>query len=92
MYVRTPRALVWIDQSTNQGKPAPDSPGQYPVPRQERWARYPLQLECGRCVAVRMNAGKLELGCMVGKRLIWLPEPQQMLSSRRAQAWLREAF
>jgi hypothetical protein len=92
MYVRTPRALVWVDQVPNQVQSVPKTPAKNPTPPQERWAKYPLHIERGRCVAVRLNAGQLELGCMVDKRLLWLAEPQQAVSHRRLQAWLREGF
>lgn len=92
MYVRTPRALVWVDQAQDQVPPAPQNPAKSPTAPQERWAKVPLRIERGRCVAVRMNAGQLELGCMVDQRLIWLAEPPQALSHKRLQAWLRDGF
>jgi hypothetical protein len=43
-------------------------------------------------VAVRQTSEKLELGCMVNNRLIWLSEPGKVLSERQLQNWLRDGF
>lgn len=92
MYIRTTRALVWVEspleqpQTANQSTPAPR------VPYQERWAKKPLNTNRARCVAVRQYAGKLELGCMINNRLIWLHDPQQVLKEWQLGNWLREGF
>lgn len=92
MYIRTPHALVWVESSLEQAKPASKNQVIAPVFSKERWAKNPLNTSQGRCVAVRERAGRLELGCMVDNRLVWLSEPQQVLSYRRLQAWLRDSF
>jgi hypothetical protein len=92
MYIRTPHALVWVESPLDNVNPAPQKHTAAPHPYQERWAKKPLSTARGRCAAVRQTAGKLELGCRVNNRLIWLPEPDQALSERQLQNWLREGF
>jgi hypothetical protein len=92
MYIRTPHALVWVEDTLDKVNPAPQNHTGARPPHQERWATKPLNTARGRCVAVRQTSGKLELGCMVNNRLIWLAEPDQVLSERQLQNWLRDGF
>lgn len=92
MYIRTPHALVWVESPQEHPHPAPQTTPTAKTPYQERWATKPLNTAKGRFLAVRQNAGKLELGCMVNNRLTWLPDPHEVLSERQLQNWLREGF
>lgn len=94
MYIRTPRALVWVETPLAQPTPtpAPQTTHAARTPYQERWANKPLNSAKGRCVAVRQNGGKLELGCMRNNHLVWLPDPHQVLTEWQLQNWLREGF
>ena len=88
MYIRTPRALVWVESPLAHPTPAPA----VRMPYQERWAKKPLNTAKGRCVAVRQNDGKLELGCMRNNHLVWLPDPHDVLLERQLDHWLRNGF
>lgn len=92
MYIRTPHALVWVEPHLDNVNPAPQKHTAARQPHQERWAKKPLSTARGRFVAVRQSSGKLELGCMVNNRLIWLSKPDQVLSERQLQNWLRDGL
>ena len=92
MYIRTPHALVWVESPLEPvqqaGKPQATARTAY----QELWAKKPLSIARGRCVAVRQSAGKIEVGCMFENRLIWLSMPHEALPEKQLQKWLREGF
>lgn len=92
MYIRTPRALVWVESPLAHPTPAPKAAPTARTPYQERWANKPLNTAKGRCVAVRQNGGTLELGCMRNNHLVWLADPHQVLTEWQLQNWLREGF
>jgi hypothetical protein len=92
MYIRTPHALVWVESPLEHVNPAPQKRTEGQPTRQERWAKKPINTARGRCVAVRQSAGKLELGCMVNNRLLWLSDPHGVLSERQLKNWLRDSF
>ena len=92
MYVRTPRAMVWVEQAKETPQ-WPESPkSAISPPYKERWAITPLNTARARCVAVRQHGEKLELGCMVNNRLVWIADPHQILSEAKLKIWLREGF
>ena len=92
MYVRTPHALVWVESPLEHHHPAHQTAPAARMPYLERWAKKPLSTAKGRCLAVRQNGGKLELGCMRNNHLVWLPDPHQVLTEWQLQNWLREGF
>lgn len=92
MYVRTPRALVWIESPQEQPRPTPKVTPNASTPYWERWAKKPLKTAKGRCVAVRQSGGKLEVACVCNNHLIWRTAPGQLLSAWQLEKWLREGF
>lgn len=91
MYRRTAQAAVWNGVSVDQSPTV--SPGRDPRVAAERtiWARVPLQVRRGRCVAVRMRGDVLLVGVAGSPAVQWLPA-RQVLTDAEAEAWLAAGF
>ena len=92
MYIRTPHALVWVESPSEPVQADVKPQAKAHTPYQERWALKPLNITRGRCVAVRQSTGKLEVGCMVDNRLIWVTVPHATLPEKQLQRWLKTGF
>jgi len=91
MYIRTPRAYCWLDD-TNAAKPAPSAPAAPKPPM--RWARQSWPAKPGPLVAVRLTSGGVQVavrGGGKGKPLKWL-EADKALTPRQARRWASNGF
>jgi len=90
MYIRTPRAYCWLDD-TDAAKPAPSSPAAAPKPPMLR-ARQSWPSRAGPLVAVRLAPGGVQVGVRAsGKPLKWL-EADKVLTPRQARRWASNGF
>ena len=92
MYIRTPRALVWVEQPKETPQLPASAKAAFSSLYKERWANTPLNTTRARCVAVRQHGEKIELGCMINNRLIWIADTHQILSETKLKIWLRDGF
>lgn len=91
MYIRTPRALVWVEPTSESKQTVPKSAPAEHSPYREYWAKKSLSTARGRCIAVRQGFQKIELGLVVDNRMIWVI-PQGVLSETQLENWLRDCF
>jgi hypothetical protein len=94
MYVRTNRAAIWVEQPAAPNIPQQPSPlrSSSSSVQAVRWAKKPLPVPKGNCVALRQDVDGISVGLRSSdQRLIWLPA-EKVLSAAQLRRWVQECF
>lgn len=89
MYIRTPRAYCWRDDTAAPPASPPSSRTDSPVPI--RWALRPWPTPAGSLVAVRLVLGEVQVALRSGIGMRWVAA-DKVLTSREAQRWATHGF
>jgi hypothetical protein len=94
MYVRTNRAAIWVDQPTAPNTSQQPSPPKSSTSNVDsiRWAKKPLPVPKGNCVALRQDADGISVAIRSpDQRLVWLPV-EKVLSISQLGRWVQRCF
>ena len=87
MYIRTPRACCWVEETATLplGRPSRTTP--VPV----IWAKHPWPSSAGPLLAVRLVSETVQVALRLNGKLRW-QNADQLLTPRQARRWALSGF